>query len=42
MRKFSYVLAVGNIMYEMVCTRPNIAHGVGVVIMHMKKIGKVY
>jgi len=32
--------AVGNLMYEMVCTRPNIAHVVGVLSKFMSKLGK--
>ena len=35
-----YVLAVGNLMYVMVCTRPNIAHAVGVVSWYMANTGK--
>jgi len=31
MSKVSYAFAVGNLMYAMVCTRPDIAHAVGVV-----------
>ena len=31
MRKVPYASAVGSLMYAMVCTRPNIAHVVGVV-----------
>eukprot|EP00253_Pinus_taeda_P016959 PITA_16959 len=31
MYKVSYALAVGSLMYAMVCTRPDIAHAVGVV-----------
>ena len=29
MAKVPYALAVGSLMYAMVCTRPNIAHAVG-------------
>jgi hypothetical protein len=35
-----YVSAVGSLMYAMVCTRPNIAHAVGVLSRYMSKPGK--
>ena len=35
-----YVLAVGSLMYVMVCTRPNIAHAVGVVSKFLSNLGK--
>ena len=31
MSKVPYALAIGSLMYAMVCTRPDIAHAVGVV-----------
>ena len=31
MSKVSYALAIGSLMYAMMCTRPDIAHAVGVV-----------
>ncbi|MCI64206.1 GDSL esterase/lipase 1-like, partial [Trifolium medium] len=31
MKKVPYASAVGSLMYDMVCTRPDIAHEVGVV-----------
>ena len=31
MQKVPYALAVGSLMYVMICTRPDIAHVVGVV-----------
>jgi hypothetical protein len=34
------VSAVGSLMYEMVCTRPDIAHAVGVLSRYMSKLGK--
>lgn len=37
---FPYVSAVGNVMYAMVFTRPNIAHVVGVLSKFMSKLGK--
>jgi hypothetical protein len=40
MSHVSYVSVVGSLMYEMVCTRPNIAHAVGVLSMYMSKPGK--
>ena len=35
-----YASAVGSLMYEMVCTRPYIAHAVGVLSRYMSKPGK--
>ena len=35
-----YASAVGSMMYAMVCTRPDIAHGVGVLSSFMSKPGK--
>jgi hypothetical protein len=35
-----YVSAVGSLMYAMVCTRPDIAHAVGVLSRYMSKPGK--
>ena len=35
-----YASAVGSLMYEMVCTRPDIAHAVGVLRRFMSKLGK--
>ena len=40
MSKVSYVLAIGSLMYAMVCTRPDIAHAVGVVSRFMSRPGK--
>ncbi|MCO5560216.1 hypothetical protein L7F22_013827 [Adiantum nelumboides] len=40
MEKVSYSSAVGNLMYAMVSTRPDIAFGVGVVSRYMAKPGK--
>eukprot|EP00253_Pinus_taeda_P017665 PITA_17665 len=36
----SYASVVGSLMYEMVCTRPDIAHAVGVLSKFMSKLGK--
>jgi hypothetical protein len=36
----SHASAVGNLMYAMVCTRPDIAHAVGVLSRYMSKLGK--
>ena len=35
MSRVPYASAVGNLMYVMVCTRPNIAHAVGVLSRFM-------
>ena len=35
-----YASAVGSLMYAMVCTRPDIAHAVGVVNRYMVNSGK--
>jgi hypothetical protein len=35
-----YASEFGSLMYLMVCTRPNIAHVVGVLSMYMSKAGK--
>ena len=44
MSRVPYSSTIGNLMYAMVCTRPNIAHGVGVVSRYMniqvKNIGR--
>ena len=40
MPKVPYPSMVGNLMYAMVCTRPYIAHTVGVVNMYMNNLGK--
>ena len=40
MSKVSYALAIGNLMYAMVCTRPNIVHAVGVVSRFMSRPGE--
>ena len=40
MSKVPYASTVGNLMYTMVCTRPNIAHTVGVVSRNMSRPGK--
>ena len=40
MEKFPYASAVGSLMYAMVCTRPDIAHAVGVVSRFMSNPGK--
>ena len=39
MSKVPYALAVGSFMYAMVCTRPDIAHAVGVVSRYMSHPG---
>jgi hypothetical protein len=35
-----YAIAVGSLMYEMVYTRPNISHAMGVLSWYMSKLGK--
>jgi hypothetical protein len=40
MSRVPYSSTVGILMYAMVCTRPNIAHGVGVVSRYMNNPGK--
>ena len=40
MSRVPYVSAVGSLMYAMVCTRPDIAHAVGVLSRYMSKPGK--
>ncbi|XP_070021981.1 probable LRR receptor-like serine/threonine-protein kinase At3g47570 [Nicotiana sylvestris] len=40
MSKVLYASAVGSLMYVMVCTRPDIAHAVGVVSRYMSNPGK--
>ena len=40
MSKVPYALAIGSLMYAMVCTRPDIAHAVGVVSRNMSRPGK--
>ena len=40
MSKVPYALAIGSLMYAIVCTRPNIAHVVGVVSRFMSRPGK--
>jgi hypothetical protein len=40
MSRFPYVSVVGSLMYEMVCTRLEIAHAVGVLSRYMSKPGK--
>ena len=40
MRKVPYALAMGSLMYVMVCTRPNIAHDVRVVSRFLSNPGK--
>ena len=40
MSKVSYASAIDSLMYAMVCTRPDIAHAVGVVSRFMSRPGK--
>ena len=40
MDKIPYASAIGSLMYAMVCTRPDIAHAVGVVSRYMSNPGK--
>ncbi len=40
MAQIPYASAVGSLMYAMTCTRPDIAHAVGVVSRYMANPGK--
>ena len=40
MKKVPYASAVGSLMYAMVCTRPDIAHVVGMVSQFLSNPGK--
>jgi len=40
MQKIPYSSAVGSLMYDMVCTRPDIAHVIGVVSRFLTNPGK--
>ena len=40
MSKIPYALTIDNLMYAIVCTRPNIAHAMGVVSRYMSRTGK--
>jgi len=40
MQQVSYASVVGSLMYEMVCTRPNIAHAVGTVSRFLSNPGR--
>ena len=40
MSKVPYASTIGSLMYAMVCTRPDIAHVVGVVSKFMSRPGK--
>ena len=40
MAKVPYSFVVGSLMYAMICTRPDIAHAVGVVSRYMSNLGK--
>ena len=40
MSRIPYSSAVGSLMYAMVCTRPDIAHAMGVVRRYMNNLGK--
>jgi len=42
MSHFPYTSAIGNLMYEMVCTRQYVAHVVEVLSRFMSKLGKKY
>ena len=42
MSKIPYASAVGSLIYAMVCTRPDIAHAVGVVSRFMSNPGKAH
>ena len=40
MSKVPYASTIGNLMYAMVCTRPDIAHAMGVVSRFISRVGK--
>jgi phosphoribosyl-AMP cyclohydrolase len=40
MSRVPYASAIGSLMYAMVCTRPDIAHAMGVLSRYMSKLGK--
>ena len=40
MKKVPYASAAGSLMYVMVCTRPDIAHAVGVVRRILSNLGR--
>ena len=40
MKQIPYASAIGSLMYDMVCTRPDIAHTVGVVSRFLSNPGK--
>ena len=40
MQKVPYASAIGSIMYAMVCTRPDIAHALGVVSRFISNLGR--
>ena len=40
MSKIPYSSTIGSLMYAMVCTRPDIAHAVGVLSGYMNNLGK--
>ena len=40
MSRVPYASAVGSLMYEMVCTRPDIAHAMGILSRFMSNLGK--
>ena len=42
MSKVPYASVIGSLMYVTVCTRPDIAHVVGVVSRYMSRLGKQY
>ena len=42
MSKVPYASVVGSLMYAMICTRPDIAHAVGVVRRYMNNLGKYH
>lgn len=42
MKHIPYSSAVGSLMYDMICTRPDISHAVGVVSRFMSNLGKAH
>ena len=42
MKAVPFLFAVGNVIYAMVCTRPDTAHAIRVLSMFLSNLGKEY